>query len=216
MEIKKALVKENFKVRRSYALYLTRICNAVISDSATMSDIKITLTSYIGKTAPELKAANTIPDSFLIVAEHSSWFNFCLVELVLEACNSQRGQAMLAEYKNEVLKPYLKRSIFEVPAESFPCATAGSSYVPCVKIVDDQIDISGEEIIQIIDDLAELLQIPSLQLMRYEIGSVRLIIGIHRDIFEHEMHREKSTLRKCVKWNEETKVHIITVPSDTL
>lgn len=216
VKTKRALIKENFKVKRAYALSLTKICNAVISDNASTSDIKIALISYAGKIIPDLKLATTIPELFLIIAENTSWFNYNLVELVLEACNSQKGRTLLSEYKSDVLKPYLKRSIFEVPAESFPCFAGSSSYVLCAKIVDDKIDLSGEEVMEIHDELAELLQIPSLQLMRYDDGSIRLIFGIHWKIFQHEMRRENSTLCKYMKWNGEKEVYVITETSSTL
>ena len=215
--VKEELTEENDEIQKKYAFCLTKLTSRFEEMSLDIKKLKIGLIAYMkGKASvSELSSAETISDIFLELAKHTSWFNFCLLEFVVESINDEEGNAILAEYAENTLKPYLERSIFLIPSKSM-ATYASKSYVPCVMMVDDVKDLSAKETRLIMKRLVKLLGIPSLQLMSFGDGSVRLVFGIHQEIFEYEMHQENSLLQKYAAWNEKDQECIITVDIVTI
>ena len=132
-----------------------------------MVDLKINVEGL--KRLPELDSASTVEEVFYII------YYQLLEDVVEELCNEDEKQ-LLYEYKNDILKLYLQRSIFEVPLDSIStCAPKSSAYYPCLKLLE-RIDLSANEVVIIKHDLAKLLQLPSLELAHFDDGSIHLIL----------------------------------------
>ena len=208
-KIKENLIEENDKIERCYAVCIYMLSECYSKNPPPLDPIKAALTSYIkgpAKTAlPELKAAKSIGQIFIIIAEHSSWFNYAILELVVELINNENGTSIFSSYLKNTLKPYLEHSIYLVPRKSMSThSTTSSSYVPCVLVVDELENLTTKEVKLITRKLAKLLQIPSLQLMSYECGSLHLVFGIYQEIFEYEFQRKDSPLHKYIEENGST------------
>ena len=205
-KIKENLIEENDEIKRCYAVCLSTLSECYSESPPSLDPIKVALTSYIKGSAntalPELKAAESIGQIFIIIAEHSSWFNYRILELAVDRINNEKGTSIFSSYLEDTLKPYLERSIYLVPRKSMSThSTTSSSYVPCVLVVDGLEGLIAKEVKLIAQKLAKLLQIPSLQLESYECGSLHLIFGIDQEIFEYEFQRKDSPLHKYIEEN---------------
>ena len=234
--IKEKLIAENDQIQGCYSLCLSKLIRHYSENPPTLHPVKIALISYIrsstNKALPDLKsaeaianetlpdvkvtiakdvkAAETIEDIFYIIAEHSSWFNYRILELVVEAIDNEKGTSIFSSYKESTLKPYLERSIYLVPCKSMSTySTTSSSYVPCVLVVDELEGLTAKEVTLITQKVAKLLHIPSLQLMSYECGSLHLIFGIYQEIFEYEFQQNDSPLHKYIEENEQENTYYI-------
>ena len=216
--IKENLIEENDEIKRCYAICLHELSECYSKNPPSQDPIKAALTSYIKDPAntalPELKAATTIGQIFIIIAEHSSWFNYRILELVVDRIKNEKGTSIFSSYLEGTLKPYLERSIYLVPRKSMSThSTTSSSYVPCVLVVDELENLTTKEVKLITWKLAKLLQIPSLQLMSYEYGSLHLVFGIYQEIFEYELkfQRNESPLHKYIEKNEQENTYYLIV-----
>lgn len=213
--VKTQLFEENERVQEEYASCLTRIRKGLSSD---VHEVKLALTlkmSKRGVVVPELESAETLDQVFLVIARHTSWFNYGLLEFLVNALHYKSGKQILKAYEDEHLNPYLERSIFLVSSKSLS-VHASSSYVPCVMLFDDINDLSAKEAEFVKMRLANQLKIPSLQLTSYDIGSVCLCFGIYKEIFEHELHQEGSLLQTYIQWSDEKSSYVFTIDIFTL
>ena len=143
----------------------------------------------------------------------------CSTVLVLQlstprGCRSRtwaatRKRELLSEYKNRhVLKPYLQRSIFEVPFDSIATsASKSSTFRPCLKLFE-RIDLSAYEILIIKQDLAELLHLPSLELACFDDGSIHLVFSIPKEVYD-KCH-DTSPLHEYIAQDGSSSSHVIT------
>ena len=67
----------------------------------------------------ELKAADTIPKVFLVLKDYFSFFNYHIIEYIIEALCTAEDKAKLQKYKED-FNQYAKRRIFECPLEFGP------------------------------------------------------------------------------------------------
>ena len=206
-ELKERLVIENRNVKKKYTTYFRRILRSFERRKVSVVDLKINVEGF--KKLPELDSASSVEEVFYIIMRHSSFFNYQLFEDVVEELGNKEEKQCLYEYKNDILKPYLQRSIFEVPLDSIStsCAPKSSAYYPCLKLLE-KIDLSANEVIIIKHDLAELLQLPSLELAYFDDGSIHLIFTISKEIYDN--CPDTSLLRDYIVWDESSSSYIIT------
>ena len=160
--VKEKLTVENREVKQKFATCCRRISRSFERREVDVIDLKMTIEAL--KRIPELASATNVGKIFYIIMHHSSFFNYQLLEDVVRDLGSDEERELLSEYKVNVLKPYLQRSIFEVPFDSISTsASKSSTYCPCLKLLE-RIDLSAYEVLIIKQDLAELLHLPSLEL----------------------------------------------------
>ena len=217
-EIKETLIEEHDKITRSYGVCLSNLKTYFSKHvDFDLDNIKINLTSYIATDSakiaiPMLQAAETISQIFFVIAEHSSWFNYRILELLVEVIDDEKGTSIFTNYLEDTLKPYLERSIFLVPAKSMAThSTTTSPYVSCTLVLGDVYvqGLPAREIMLITKKLAKLLQIPSLQLMSYKCGSLCLVFGIYQELFEYLLQQDDSLLHRYIKRNEQNAFFLI-------
>ena len=167
-ETREKLADENREVKRKFATCCRRISRSFERREVRVTDLKMTIEA--SKRIPELVSADNVGETFYIIMQHSSFFNYQLLEDVVRDLGSDEERELLSEYKVDVLKPYLQRSIFEVPFDSISTsASKSSTYCPCLKLFE-RIDLSAYEVLIIKQDLAELLHLPSLELGCFDDG----------------------------------------------
>ena len=136
--IKEALVDENRKVKRNFTIYFRRISRSFERRGAKLNELKMTLNLGLAtkESSENIASAKSVDDVFVILSSHSSFFNYQLLEDIVEDLGNEEEQQLLTEYKNEILKPYLNRSIFEVPSDSTATsASKSSTYCLCLKLL---------------------------------------------------------------------------------
>ena len=132
-QVKNDLVHQNQEVREKYALVVVDIFDSFVERNVRVSELKLFLFSFgipINKRLPDessivplprIDSDATLEDVFLIVlcCYYSSWFNIQLLKVVVEKFGCDDDNIMLTTYEENVLVPYLDRSIFEIPSHSF-------------------------------------------------------------------------------------------------
>ena len=205
-EVKERLVIENRDVKKKYTTYFRRILQSFERRDVSEIDLKINVEGL--KKLPELASASSAKEVFYIIMQHSSFFNYQLLEDVVEELGNEEEKQLLFEYKNDILKPYLQRSIFEVPLDSIStCAPKSSAYYPCLKLLE-RIDLSANEVVIIKHDLAKLLQLPSLELAHFDDGSIHLVFTISKEVYDNSP--DTSPLCDYIVWDESSSSYIIT------
>ena len=180
--VKEKLIVENREVKRKFGTCCRRISRSFERREVRVTDLQMTIEAF--KKIPELASAANVGKIFYIIMQHSSFFNYQLLEDVVRDLGSDEERELLSEYKVNVLKLYLQRSIFEVPFDSIATsASKSSTYRPCLKLFE-RIDLSAYEILIIKQDLAELLHLPSLELACFDDGSIHLVFSIPKEVYD--------------------------------
>ena len=124
-----------------------------------------------------------------IIMKTSSWFNTKVLEDIVNKFLSYKKQRELLHYKQE-LHAYLQQSIFNIPAESFQSGYVASDVKICyLKIPDDDdtlLDLSGNDAMQIEENLAEQLGIRHevFNLCQYRLGCIELVFSVPTTVYE--------------------------------
>lgn len=218
--LEEELVEENQIVKDKYASCFTKIAISFRTRSVEIDDIKALLLCKLPPAKPTstedgaslsslIIAATTLSGLFVILANYCTWFNHHIFESLIDELGNEKEKVMWSEYKETVLKPYLKRSLFHVPCKSFSTASANAPALQvCLKLVDD-VDLSGNEALFIKKKLAKLLEVPLLELSKYEVGSVHLIFSIPCALYA--LYPKDSLLYQCTEYDKTTDSYYISV-----
>ena len=225
-QLKKKLVVDIEKVKEKYATCLTEIAFSFQDRGVSIERVQMLLLSKLPAANPnatssseilsnKIEAATSLSKLFVVLARHTSWFNYQFLEFLIEKLANEVEKAMWSSYKNEDLKPYLKRSLFQVPSNSLSsAATSDAPAVPlCLKLVDD-IDLSAKEALVIKDKLSELLEVPELELSSYDVGSVVLVFAIPKDIFN--IYPTHSVLHQYIEYDKDEGSYYISANITTI
>ena len=111
-----------------------------------------------------LEAADTIPKVFLVLKDYFSFFNYHIIEHIIEKLGTEEDKAELQRYK-ENFSQYAKRRIFECPPEFGPVSDADHADV--FVIVDSQYEnYTVAEIGRFPHKLSEILRVSSQCILR--------------------------------------------------
>lgn len=185
--IKNELQEENNLVREKFACLFIDILNSFEQKQVQYMKLKIflqlSLRIYSHKVIfPDLEAAESLMNVFSFLSNHCSWYNFEVLESVVKKFGSIDDEKLLSVYIEGILKPYLERSIFEIPPDSLGanCDPATLQQV-CLKLPDDLV-LSGCDVKLIQTKLAKRMGIPTsiLQLQSYCTGCIELEFIIER------------------------------------
>ena len=218
-EARKQVVKKNNEMRTAYSALLVQLCTSYIKRNAPPSMIKLSLQGYLTRLIHEstssstpdsqdwlyqdLSKAKTINDMFDIISRHTSWFDFLLLETVVNVTGSESEKSLFKTYTNEHLKSYLKCSVFEIPSK----ATSSDS-VPLYLKVSDDIQLTGNNVDTIKIKLEELLCVPSLEFQRVSKGCIQLLFSIPKALFV--CYPVESSLHHYIEWEETVEGYMIT------
>ena len=174
-------------------------------------DVKLKLKTYIkgrltidddSQTLSEVP--NNIYDIFIYIAEHTSWINYDLLEIVIEKFGNDEAKELLKDYKIKYLIPYIKRPLFEIP-NSFITRSTGESIQTSLTIPDD-IELTLEEALIIEQKLAMVLEVLA-PLGGHDGGSIKLLFHIPK--VKYDTASPDTPLRKYVKLDEAIQSYVI-------
>ena len=215
-EVKVQVLEKNHEIQKAYSRLLVKLCSSYIERNALPGMIKLCIQGYIDKLInesstldpqgwlyQELSSTKTMLDMFSVIGENTTWFNFLLLEAVVENTGNEVEQSLLEEYLSEKLVPYLRCSVYTIPSK----ATAPDS-VPLYLKVSDDIKFSGSNVHTLQIRLAKLLSVPSLEFKAVSEGCIQLMFSIPKALFE--CYPIKSSLYRYIKWEETVKGYMIT------
>ena len=166
----------------------------------------------------ELKAADTIAKVFMVLNNHFSFFNYHILENIIEEFGAEKDKERLKTYK-EHFNNYAKRRIFECSSEFAPVSDVGYADV-IVKLDVNYENFTVADIELFCHKLSEIVHITSqgvLCLCRVDKGCIELRFQVpsfvQQKIFplcrEQEMALEEEDVikLKCGKYHFLSKIH---------
>ena len=130
-----------------------------------------------------LKAADTIPNCFLVLNGYFSFFNYHIIEHIIKELGTDEDKTELQRYK-EVFNWYVKRRIFECPPEPTGAAS-DADYIEVFVILDSQYDIyTVAELDRFGHKLIEILHLPSQGVLHLYPGGGTFYVPRNRDSTE--------------------------------
>ena len=145
----------------------------------------------------ELKAAKTVYDSFLVLNDYFSFFNYHIIEHIIEELGTEEDKAKLQRYKED-FNQYAKRRIFECLPEFGPISDIDHADV-FVKVDSQYETYTVAEIEMFRHKLSEILRVSSqgiLRLCRVDKGCFQLMFQVpslvQQEIFPLSKEQEKA------------------------
>ena len=127
----------------------------------------------------ELKVADTIPKVFMVLNDYFSFFNYHIIEHIIEELGTEEDKAELQRYKKNFNR-YAERRIFECPPEFGPVSDANHADI-IVKVDSKYEKYAVREIDEFGQELKEILHVSSqgiLRLCRVDKGCFQLMFQV--------------------------------------
>ena len=145
----------------------------------------------------QLKAADTIPKVFLVLNDYFSFFNYHIIEHIIEELGTQEDKTKLHNYKEE-FNHYAKRRIFESLPEFGPVSDADHADI-FVKVDSQYDNYTVAQVEGFRHKLSEILRVSSegiLRLCRVDKGCFQLMFQVpsfvQHEIFPLSREQEKT------------------------
>ena len=145
----------------------------------------------------ELKAADTIPKVFMVLNDYFSFFNYHIIEHIIEALGTQEDKAELQSYKED-FNQYAKRRIFECLPEFGPVSKVDHADI-FVKLDSQYDNYTVAQIEGFRHKLSDILHLSShgiLHLCRVDKGCFQLMfqvpLFVQQKIFPLSRKQEKA------------------------
>ena len=145
----------------------------------------------------ELKAAKTIHEIFLVLNDYLSFFNYQLIECIINELGTEKDKAKLQRYKDN-FNQYAKRRIFECLPEFGPISDADHADI-FVKLDSQYDNYTVVQIEQFRHKLSEVLHLSFqgiLRLCRIDKGCFQLMFQVptfvQQEIFPLSREQEKA------------------------
>ena len=144
----------------------------------------------------ELKNAETVPKVFLVLNDYFSFFNYHILEHIIEELGTEEDKTKLQKYKDD-FNQYAKRWVFECLPEFGPVSDADHADI-FVKLDSQYDNYTVAEIEGFRHKLSELLRVSSegiLRLCRIRKGCFQLMLQVpsfvQQEIFPLSREQEK-------------------------
>ena len=145
----------------------------------------------------QLKAADTIPKVFLVLNDYFSFFNYHIIEHIIEELGTKEDKTELRKYKEE-FNQYAKRRIFESLPKFGPISDADHADI-FVKVDSQYDNYTVEQVEGFRHKLSEILRVSSegiLRLCRVDKGCFQLMFQVpsfvQHEIFPLSREQEKT------------------------
>ena len=112
----------------------------------------------------ELKVADTIPKIFMVLNDYFSFFDYCIIEHIIEELGTEQDKAELQKYKEDFNK-YAKRRIFESLPEFGPVNEINHADI-FVKVDSQYENYTVKQIEGLCRKLSEILHLSSQGILR--------------------------------------------------
>ena len=148
---------------------------------------------------PKLEAADSISKVFLVLKDYFSFFNYHIIEHIIEELGTEEDKTELHKYKEE-LNQYAKRRIFECLPEFGPVSQSDADHADVFVKVDLQYEnYTVEQVEWFRHKLSEILRVSSqgiLRLCRVDKGCFQLMFqvpaSVQHEIFPLSREQEKA------------------------
>ena len=180
--IRNRLRRENIKVREHFAQMFKSIQSSfrgvdhveVLNYLAVKPD-----TEHIDDWASKDKEINNIFGVFNVMLQKGcNWLNYHLLDILVRGFGSDECKVKMADYIQNVLWPYLQRSLYEIPPESVGYQSIPNNvynFVLTVKESESYMYITGQQLKQIQLLVAKKLQVP-VEYVRIEFTTGSIIV----------------------------------------
>ena len=173
------LVRESFEKQQ---VPLEKVKDSILSLDAFTEDIGVkTLdTEDVGK----IEAARNFSEVFIVLRRYISFFNYQIIEHIIEHHGSANDNRLLREYLSE-LEAFCKRNVFEVPLNVFSSKPRKTAKVFALKCTDRVSTLEGVQGVK--RKVAKILGLrPSvLQLCSINKGCIELHFLISKTVADH-------------------------------
>ena len=132
----------------------------------------------------KLKAAQTISESFVVLNDYFSFFNYHMIEQIIEELGTEEDKSNLQRYKHDFIN-YARRRIFKCPPEFGPLSDADHAEI-YVKLDLQYDDYTVAETECFHQKLCEILSISQsiLRLCRVDEGCFQLMFQVPSSVQE--------------------------------
>ena len=167
---------------------VTELVVYLLSLKASQYHPKLVNKQILESFEPKLSICKNVPEVFVILSTVWSWFNHSLLgRMISKFAPDQDIRAKYDTYITEALNPYLRRSIFEVPSDSFgPGNVVGLEKF--VLKVDDSVaeQTKAEQLPRLQRDVARALDVEpdALILQSIDDGCFRIRFLILSDVVD--------------------------------
>ena len=145
----------------------------------------------------ELKAADSVPKVFMVLNDYFSFFNYHILEHIIEELGTEQDKAELQRYKED-FNQYVKRRIFECLPEFGPVSSTDHADI-FVKVDSQYENYSVAQIEDFRHKLSEILGVSPqgiLRLCRVDKGCFQLMLQVpsfaQQEIFPLSREQEKA------------------------
>ena len=156
-----------------------------------------------GSLSSELQKAETVDDIIKIIRDYSSFFNYHMLENIINNLGGEQDRRNLAKYLEEFAK-YAKRKVFECPCELGTMNEEGCANV-FVTLDESYDECTLSSLEHFRCELQEILNIPSgvvITLCRVELGSLKLTfqipLSVQQSIFPVSGDQEAALIKSGV------------------
>ena len=143
-----------------------------------------------------MKTAQRIEEAMAIIGDYCSFFNYHIVELIIDILGTTNDKESLSNYKKE-FSEYARRHVYECPSELGTVTTGDAELFMTLDETYDSYTVSSLQLF--VRKLAEILKLSSdagLKLCRIELGSLKLTFQIplfvQKDIFPLSIDQKRA------------------------
>ena len=214
--VRNQLMDDNRDVRKAYTAFVVYLIKSFRERKVHPRDIQSVVRSYCTSEKDQrepmvfdFRRDDDISDVFSELTKHCTWFNYDLLQVIVENLGDESEKMHLKEYEDKHLIPYLKRSIFEIPC--VPPHTQSQRTKLLLKVSTDLV-ITGGEVKAIQRNLAKLLGFQSgaiLHFNDYNDGCIELVFSLPTVVLEKSS--PKSKLFNYIEWDKSSQSYKINV-----
>lgn len=153
----------------------------------------------------------TLTELMNITLKHSSWFNYDLLQFLVDRCGGEEEKKLLKCYLHSPLHCYQELSIVKVPPESYDYKGSSETHKREVYFelpsAYSSVVITGQDLRHVTTLLREKLDQPLLMLRRYEEQGTELYFGIPD---KEDLVSRSSSFSHHTEWDEENEMYYVT------
>ena len=175
------------------ALYTHLVCLGSLKPTLSYDDPKQPVLKHY---FPQLRTAERIEGAMGIIGDYCSFFNFRIVELIINKVGTTEDKANLTKYKRD-FSDYARRHVYECPSELGAMTDGNAELFMTLDETYDNYTVSSLKLF--VRKLAEILKLSSdaaLKLCKIQLGSLKLTFQIpdfvKEDIFPLSVDQKRA------------------------
>ena len=196
-KVENDLLKKGSQVRKAFSSLVLKLCNSFADRGVKPIDVQLIVVNYgvpdgSSRSAFDFGRNDNMSEVFMVISQHSSWFNHQLFSVVVDEIGNQTEKDLLQEYLEKSLVPYLKSCIFEIPSRSFSSCHSSSQKTSLFLKVFNKALLTGLDVKAIQHNLAQLLGLNTsiLHFCHYEEGCLELFFSVSTAVFHESIYLE--------------------------